>query len=297
VPTTAVYHRLPADTASITGAVHRPLGGVSHQAFCGLWALTVGPARCIQASDTVVRDEPRVGDEHHPLTCRSCGATADVVRAVRSASRSNGSHDRDLAVDGADSGAHTRDRAVEPPAVAGRRDGRHAERHQAGHAGHGARPRPLAVFDIDGVLADVTHRLHHLRARPQRWERFFAAAEVDPLLAPGAERLRAAQPDHDVVYLTGRPEQNRRLTERWLAGHGLPTGPLFMREDDDYRPARMMKREVLWLLADRREIAAVIDDDPAVVRVLAADGWPVELATWLPHSSTLRDAQENTGRT
>lgn len=157
--------------------------------------------------------------------------------------------------------------------------------------------RPLAVFDIDGVLADVTHRLHHLRARPQRWERFFAAADVDPLLEEGADRLRAAQSDHDVVYLTGRPERNRRLTERWLAGHGLPTGPLFMREDDDHRPARMMKREVLRLLSDRREIASVIDDDPAVVRVLEADGWPVELATWLPHSSTLQDAQENKGRT
>jgi hypothetical protein len=33
------------------------------------------------------------------------------------------------------------------------------------------------------------------------------------------------------------------------------------------------------------------------VRVLEADGWPVELATWLPHSSTLQDAQENKGRT
>ncbi|WP_093079416.1 LNS2 domain-containing protein [Pseudonocardia oroxyli] len=157
--------------------------------------------------------------------------------------------------------------------------------------------RPLAVFDIDGVLADVTHRLHHLRARPQRWERFFAAADVDPLLDEGAERLREAQADFDVVYLTGRPERNRRLTERWLAQHDLPTGPLYMREDDDYRPARMMKREVLRRLARTREVASVLDDDPAVVRVLSDDGWPVELATWLPHSSTLADAQENKGRT
>lgn len=44
--------------------------------------------------------------------------------------------------------------------------------------------RPLSVFDVDGVLADVTHRLHHLRARPQRWERFFTAADCSPR-APG----------------------------------------------------------------------------------------------------------------
>ncbi|MHA6793286.1 phosphatase domain-containing protein [Pseudonocardia bannensis] len=157
--------------------------------------------------------------------------------------------------------------------------------------------RPLAVFDIDGVLADVSHRLHHLRDRPQRWERFFSSADRDPLLEEGAARLRAALLDHDVVYLTGRPERNRRLTERWLSRHGLPTDPLYMRSDDDYRPARLMKRQVLRKLARTRRVASVLDDDPAVVEILEADGWPVELATWLPHSSTLQEAQERRGRT
>jgi phosphoglycolate phosphatase-like HAD superfamily hydrolase len=157
--------------------------------------------------------------------------------------------------------------------------------------------RPLAVFDIDGVLADVRHRLHHLEARPQRWERFFQAADRDPVLVEGAERLRAALVDHDVMYLTGRPERTRRLTERWLARHDLPTGPLVMREDDDYRPARYLKRDVLRTLAEHREIASVLDDDPAVVRMLTKDGWPVELATWLPHSSTMHRAQDKAGRT
>ncbi|MEQ3554879.1 hypothetical protein WIS52_30820 [Pseudonocardia nematodicida] len=155
--------------------------------------------------------------------------------------------------------------------------------------------RPLAVFDIDGVLADVSHRLHHLDVH--RWERFFADAADDPLLDEGAERLREAQKEYDVVYLTGRPERNRPLTERWLAEFDLPTGPLYMRPDDDRRPARYVKREVLRRLARSREIAMILDDDPAVVRVLTDDGWPVELATWLPHSSTLQDAQENQGRT
>ena len=157
--------------------------------------------------------------------------------------------------------------------------------------------RPLAVFDIDGVLADVRHRLHHLEAYPQRWERFFQAADRDPLLDEGADRLRAALVDHDVIYLTGRPERNRRLTERWLRHHGLPTRPLLMRSDADHRPARWMKREALRTLAATRDIVSVLDDDPAVVAVLEEDGWPVELATWLPHSSTLQSAQEDEGRT
>jgi hypothetical protein len=34
-----------------------------------------------------------------------------------------------------------------------------------------------------------------------------------------------------------------------------------------------------------------------VVALLQADGFPVRLADWLPHSSTLRAAQERDGRT
>lgn len=157
--------------------------------------------------------------------------------------------------------------------------------------------RPLAVFDIDGVLADVRHRLHFLESTPQHWERFFQAADRDPLLPEGADRVRAALVDHDLLYLTGRPERTRQLTERWLARHGLPTGLLVMRDDDDYRPARYLKRDVLRRVAAQRDVASMLDDDPAVVAMLEADGWPVELAIWLPHSSTLRSAQEGQGRT
>jgi len=119
--------------------------------------------------------------------------------------------------------------------------------------------RPVAVFDIDGVLADVSHRLHFLARHPRRWDRFFAAADRDPLLTEGAARLRAALADHDVIYLTGRPERSRRLTERWLARHGLPTGPLLMREDYDYRPARWMKREALPAIAAKSQLPVIAD--------------------------------------
>ena len=45
--------------------------------------------------------------------------------------------------------------------------------------------RPLAVFDIDGVLADVRHRLRHVEQRPKDWDAFFAAEPDDPTLVAG----------------------------------------------------------------------------------------------------------------
>jgi hypothetical protein len=157
--------------------------------------------------------------------------------------------------------------------------------------------RPLAVIDIDGVVADVRHRLHLVQDKPKRWSEFFAAAADDPPLPEGVALVLELAADHDILWLTGRPERNRRLTTTWLAAQGLPAEPLLMRPDRDFRPARITKRDELRRIRRTREIAVVVDDDPAVVEVLRADGFPVRLADWLPHSSTLRAAQEQDGRT
>ncbi len=61
----------------------------------------------------------------------------------------------------------------------------------------------MAVFDIDGVLADVSHRLHYLQSYPQRWDRFFGAATATRCW-PRARPAAGGAVDHDVVYLTGR---------------------------------------------------------------------------------------------
>jgi hypothetical protein len=157
--------------------------------------------------------------------------------------------------------------------------------------------KPLAVIDIDGVVADVRHRLHLIEHRPKRWDEFFARSADDPPLDAGVALVLELAEDHDVVWLTGRPERNRALTEAWLAAQGLPDGTLLMRRERDFRPAREAKREQLRRLRADREIAVVVDDDPEVVATLRKDGFPVRLADWLPHSSTLRKAQEREGRT
>ena len=157
--------------------------------------------------------------------------------------------------------------------------------------------RPLAVVDVDGVVADVRHRLHHVESSPKDWGAFFAKADRDPPLAAGVERVRELLVDHDVVYLTGRPENLRRVTEAWLERHGIGECPVYMRRRGDYRPARQAKAELIARIAEGRTVAVVLDDDPEVCDALRAAGWPVEQATWVPHSRTLRAAQEREGRT
>jgi len=83
----AVHRHPHADTESIIGVAREDLGWVSHQAvYDVLRALTdVGLIRRIQPAGGVARYEARVGDNHHHVVCRSCGAIADVDCAVGSA--------------------------------------------------------------------------------------------------------------------------------------------------------------------------------------------------------------------
>jgi hypothetical protein len=162
---------------------------------------------------------------------------------------------------------------------------------KADGAGH------LAVFDIDGVVADVRHRLHFLDRRPKDWARFFAAADRDPALAQGVELALEYAQTHVLVWLTGRPEYLRPVTVAWLARHGLPADLLFMRPAGDHRPARRYKADQLRSVGRESTVDIMVDDDPEVVRELRKAGWPMRLADWVPYAPALRDAQEGKGRT
>ena len=161
--------------------------------------------------------------------------------------------------------------------------------------------RPLAVVDIDGVVADVRHRLHFIQRKPKDWNAFFAAADADPPHLEGLELVRQLAEAHEIVFLTGRPRRTERSTVQWLAQHGLGGHRVLMRPDSDRRPAAVLKRERLDELAAGRSVGVVVDDDPIVIRALAAAGYPTLEADWerraLEEERSLRAAQEQEGRT
>ncbi|TPQ18084.1 LNS2 domain-containing protein [Streptomyces sporangiiformans] len=157
--------------------------------------------------------------------------------------------------------------------------------------------RQLAVFDLDGTLADTAHRQCFLERKPRDWDAFFAAATNDPPLAEGvALALRQAQ-ECEVVYLTGRPERCRKDTVAWLAAQGLPDGRIWMRRNDDRRPARRTKLEILRGLARHREVRVLVDDDELVCEDAERAGFTVVRARWAVTSAALKVAQEREGRT
>ena len=100
----AVHEHPHADTSSIIHVVREHLGEVSQQAvYDVLRALTeAGLVRRIHPPGSAARYESRVGDNHHHLVCRSCGAIADVDCAVGSAPCLTAADDHGFAIDEAE---------------------------------------------------------------------------------------------------------------------------------------------------------------------------------------------------
>lgn len=100
----AVHEHPHADTESIIDLVRGELGAVSVQAvYDVLKALTgAGLVRRIQPQGSVSRYETRVGDNHHHVVCRSCGAIADVDCAVGHAPCLTASADHGFSIDEAE---------------------------------------------------------------------------------------------------------------------------------------------------------------------------------------------------
>jgi hypothetical protein len=110
-------------------------------------------------------------------------------------------------------------------------------------------PKLWAVFDLDGTLCDYRHRIDFAKAKD--WDGFHSRCPGDPpYLAEIMIAQAWAKSGGFVAYNTGRTEPYRTLTRLWMSQHGLPAGPLFMREHDDHRPSKIAKEENLSRLED-----------------------------------------------
>lgn len=132
------------------------------------------------------------------------------------------------------------------------------------------------VFDIDGTLADCSHRLHHIQKSPKDWRTFFAECKGDfPITHIVDLATTLFMADQQIVYVSGRSDECREATLEWLQRHGLPDAPLYMRKAGDYRNDDIVKGELLdAVLADDLRPVMAFDDRDRVVAMWRARGIP-----------------------
>lgn len=120
--------------------------------------------------------------------------------------------------------------------------------------------RKIALIDIDGTLADVRHRLHHISGPGRKnWKAFFAEMDADTPISDMLAKVHELERDHEIAIVTGRPEEYRARTEKWLRANGIRYTQLFMRPEGDHRPDYTVKAEVLRQIP-KDKIALAIDD-------------------------------------
>lgn len=130
----------------------------------------------------------------------------------------------------------------------------------------------VAIFDIDGTLADTGHRAHFLAHKPKDYVAFYAAMVDDEPREAVCALLRAVAKDYRIVLCTGRPDSYRRETQTWLMDNFLPFQQVYMRDHTDHRDDAVVKREMLGHIRTWATPIFAIDDRAKVVAMWRAEG-------------------------
>lgn len=136
----------------------------------------------------------------------------------------------------------------------------------------------IIVFDLDGTVADLSHRLHLVMGKSNRtadWDGFFKGCIKDPPIKWMVKLY------DELYYITGnneakfyfvsaRSEVARDATVKWLNKHKLIYDQLLLRSLNDYRPDYEVKWDLIKGFKD--DIWFAIDDSPKVVKMYRDNG-------------------------
>lgn len=141
------------------------------------------------------------------------------------------------------------------------------------------------IFDLDGTLADIDHRLHFVQGDSKDWDGFYAACIVDSPKMPIIELARMCDDArHEIIISSGRSAKVRDKTENWLATHEVPYKQLLMRPDGSFVPDQALKKA--WLdqgkFGDKNDILFVVEDRDRMVKMWRDQGLTcLQVAQWV----------------
>jgi len=162
-----------------------------------------------------------------------------------------------------------------------------------------ASKRPIAIFDIDGTLANCDHRAHYVRrghtpnctnkqetiwqygkclcgaieGQRKDWKAFYTAAPQDEPIKPIIELAKLLAMTHEIILLSGRDTSDGIMTEEWLEPHldGIYSH-LFLRQAGDYRKDYEHKLEILSYIP-RKRIDLIFEDRDQCVKAFREKGF------------------------
>lgn len=129
----------------------------------------------------------------------------------------------------------------------------------------------IVIFDLDGVLADIRHRLHHIEGENHNWIKFFSECVDDKPNRNMIELLISfIEFNYKIYILSGRSESVREKTMEWFDDYRVPIDFMFLRPGTNYLPASILKREWLKKIIEtegKDNIFMVFDDEEKNVKM------------------------------
>lgn len=132
--------------------------------------------------------------------------------------------------------------------------------------------KEIVIFDIDGTLADVSERIRHLQKKPKNWKGFFRGMAQDKAIKSMVRLCNILYSSGVRITLcSGRSEEHRSETVKWLARPGVKYHELRLRRDGDRRSDVTVKREMLAGI-DKTKVLFVVEDRSRVVQMWRSEG-------------------------
>ncbi len=138
------------------------------------------------------------------------------------------------------------------------------------------------IFDLDGTLCDISHRLHYIKGEKKDYDAFHAAC-VDDVPKSNILQILFSLQDcgHAIEIWSGRSDSVWSETELWLFRNGINIKhtPLKMRLHGDYTPDQELQR--YWLHGLDVKPNLVFDDRQRVVDMWREEGITCcQVAAW-----------------
>ena len=135
------------------------------------------------------------------------------------------------------------------------------------------------IVDLDGTLADATHRTKRDKEGKLNWAVFKAPHRIadDKLHDVVGEVVKLLRTKWPIIYVSGRNDDCYDVTKKWLQKHDLWQAPelLVMRRTGDSRHDYEVKKEILdQLIAEDWKPVLSLDDRTNVVKMWRDNGIP-----------------------
>lgn len=131
------------------------------------------------------------------------------------------------------------------------------------------------ICDLDGTLCNIEHRQHYVMNGKKDWKNFFKEIPNDKLNYQVDDVLQGFQKKgYSIVFCSGRDDNQRENTVRWLNKHDVQYDHLFMRSRHDCRKDSIIKEIILdFEILTRYDPYLILDDRDQVVKMWRDRGY------------------------